>query len=285
MTTRRNEEKTMMAKPAGNSALLFASVLSVIVLALISVTPAWALPCSDAIGPCSCGDEVTGPKTLTGADPVTSTACPNPSVPALTVKANLDLGGRTIQCGGALDGIEIKANGVIVQNGTVRDCAFGVYSAATTGSTISNMRLLANRLGLVIDGGTTNTIINNVSIGDRTSSLDGFAINANGNSLIANRCEDHVNDGIRVIGNDNVLTLNYCLTNLGNGIYVEGERNDLNSNQGRTNGGHGVFVKSPIGAQTNFPLSDGRNYGNGNGIGKGFKNCEIDGKSRAGKYC
>jgi nitrous oxidase accessory protein NosD len=229
---------------------------------------------------------VVADRTLSkGVDPVTTTACTDPSVPALTVNANLDLGGQTIRCAGALDGIVIAANAVTVKKGTVRDCAFGIYSAATSGSTISDMRLISNRFGLVIDGGTLNTIMSNVSIGDRISSLDGFAINANGNSLIQNRCEDHVNDGIRVIGNDNILTLNYCLTNIGNGIYVEGERNDLNHNQGRTNGQHGVFVKSPTGAQTNFPLSDQRNYGNGNGLDAGFKNCEIDGNTLAKKYC
>jgi len=232
---------------------------------------------------CSCGDTLQFGRTLTGADPVVNTVCTGEF--ALKIfgggHITLDLGGRTIRCGGpngATQGIIIDANMVTVQNGAIENCAVGVTTAVPHDDLrIERIRAVRNGTGFMVQasrsGGGANRLMDNIA---EENVGNGFAVEGFSTFLQENRCEQNGGHGMFVSGGNNHLTKNLCDYNEGDGILVEGSATLLD-NQARTNGGRGVFA--PFGFNT---PPDRLNYGNNN---KTRPNCEINGKTIQKKYC
>lgn len=261
----------------------FISRLAIVTLLVAGAALTWGAQGAEAINcdsrpTCSCGDDLQFGRTLTGADPVVNTVCTGEY--ALKIfgggHITLDLGGRTIRCGGgatATKGIVIGANMVTVQNGTIENCAVGVGTEGPHDNLIiTHIRASRNGTGFDVHG-SVNRLIDNIA-----EESIGAGVRADGASVSIQDidCEQNGGAGIHVSGGNNSLTNNICSYNDGDGILVEGSAT-LADNQARSNLGRGVFA--PDGFRTN---PNHLNYGNGN---RTAPNCDVGGQTIRKKYC
>src|SRR5262245_41308562 len=235
------------------------SPLAIAVLVVVAGALAWATPgvarnC-DSLPTCSCGDTLQFGRTLTGADPVVDTVCTGEFALKIIGSGGitLDLGGRTIRCGGAdtaTKGIVIETimstvpPVLTVQNGAIEDCAVGVTTARPRDNLlITSIRAVRNGTGFDIQG-SVNRLIHNIAedsvgVGIR---VEGFSVFVEQNDCDHNGSHGiHVPGDSRVSGN-NFFTDNICSYNRGDGILVERSSATMADNQARSNRGRGIFV-------------------------------------------
>src|SRR5262245_5257101 len=222
-------------------------------LGLLATTTTFALafvpgapPCGGVV-PCACGDRVVTSRTLTPADPVTTTVCTGNGLfvgPGVT----LDLGGRTITGDGAgIDaGITIEggANNVVIRGGRVTGFFTGITTfTSTTGSTLTDLQIISNGAGINISASDT-TVTKSVirrNEADCLFVLDGPALQ-DLNTVTLNRCEDNGGTGLVVTGVLNTIARNVLLRNGGSGADINGEGHTIDRNQSKYNGGAGYEI-------------------------------------------
>ena len=229
-----------------------------------------ALKCADILTDTS--------KTLRATDDAL-----NCSGTAVTLEdgVRLDLNGHTVSCNGNVGsiGILLSGKGATVENGTVTNCATGIYAADDGSHTIRNMTAVSNigdedvllNGGIVID--SDNNSIRNVSVtgnfpvglvlyGDdnEVKNCDvsdnlhsGLAILSNSNEVSNCTIDDnnYVNLGIVSVieneltdrGNDNIVKNVTANRNVNhNGMYIGGDSNTITNSTADENEVSGIAV-------------------------------------------
>ena len=208
------------------------SILSVVVGTLSLVSPSWAeIECGMTIGPKA---KVTLTQNLdcTGAGQ------------GLTLESfsTLNLGGNTIDCGGAGGtGVQIKGRGSLVRNGSITNCVIGIQvgeDEGPSGHTVTGVTARGNFLGFIIIS-KKNQLKNNEATGSQTS---GFLIAGNKNFLKKNRAQGNQTAGFATPGGSTGSTFiqNRALSNDpggggGAGFIINGSRHRVIKNYAENN--------------------------------------------------
>lgn len=226
-----------------------------------------------------CGDILTDTsKTLSATDDALD--CDGTAV-TLEDGVRLDLNGHTVSCDGGVGsiGILLSGQGATVENGTVTNCATGIYAADDGSHTVRNMSAVSNigseevllNGGVVID--SDNNTIRDISVtgnfpvglvlyGDDNVVRDcnvsnnlhsGLAILSNTNEV--SDCtindNDYVNLGIVSVieneltdrGNDNMVTNVTANRNINHsGMYIGGDFNTITNSTADENEVSGIAV-------------------------------------------
>ena len=193
----------------------------------------------------------------------------------------LDLNGHTVSCNGDVGsiGILLSGQGATVKNGTVTNCATGIYAADDGMHEIRNMSAVSNigsedvllNGGIVVD--SDNNSVRNVTVtgnfpvglvlyGDGNAVMDcdvsenlhsGLAILSNSNEVSDCVVSDnnYVNLGIVSViqneltdrGNNNMVTrVTADGNNLHDGIYIGGDFNTVSDSQADENEVNGIEI-------------------------------------------
>lgn len=182
--------------------------------------------------PCSCGNNVAENRTLSSADPIVGSKCPNRGLTIAVPGVVLNLGGNKIAGSGVDVGVLIEADNVTVENGGVDRFETGVGSNGTTGSTINKVRLDSNTGNGILVHGNDNDFL---AILAKRNGDNGVYVIGDDNHLEGHNDEYNGIDGIRVEGDGNTLKSNLASENAkkgsGNGITVTGNGNHLEGNR------------------------------------------------------
>jgi hypothetical protein len=222
---------------------------NLVILGHGSVTTAFAAPCGNGIGPCSCGDTVVTSTKLDGSDPVLRAPCP---CDGLIVESGVTLViGGTIRrapsdaCIGVFpSGIILAPNAqdVTITTGRIVGFDIGVRSDVDTGvlrGQFTRLQILDSRVfGIRLDGDFLDTSANVVQNASLRAAIE---IVGNGNDVSLNRAEDSA-FGIIVNGTHNVIARNLALRNDVDGFTISGENATVDRNQAKYNGGEGFFI-------------------------------------------
>jgi hypothetical protein len=208
-----------------------------------------APPCGGAT-PCDCGNRVIASRTLTPADPVTTTVCTGNGL-FVAGGVTLDLGGRTITGDGmgADVGITIEggAANAIIQNGRVTGFGTGVATFSTaTSSTLATLRIYGNGTGIRINAHHTD--IKNSWVFDNTGV--GYDLDGSHLEVTQNRSTYNGDDGFHIEGSGHTVTLNYAASNAGNGYTVSATGSHFDRNRSAYNDGWGIEEIPPAGGNT-----------------------------------
>jgi parallel beta-helix repeat protein len=192
----------------------------------------------------SCGDVITEDTTL-GSD---LTGCEGTGLVVAGTNVTLDLGGHTVSGTGNGFGIEIRADGVTVRNGTVSFFGAGIDGEGDfrrpgpTGVTIRELTITAN-----VGAG-----IGLLSVGSWL--IDHDVVLANGRGIFFARVQDTVVSGNLIAQNDGngfqsasssdrvTVSGNRALHNGGDGISVSNSTTQIVGNRASFNGGNGVVL-------------------------------------------
>jgi len=229
----------------------------------------------------NCGDILTTPsRTLKATDDALD--CDGTAV-TLEDGVTLDLNGHTVSCDGDVGsiGILLSGQGATVRNGTVTNCATGIYAADDGMHEIRDMSAVSNigseevllNGGIVVD--SDNNSVRNVTVtgnfpvglvlyGDGNAVMDcdvsenlhsGLAILSNSNEV--SDCvvsdNDYVNLGIVSViqneltdrGNNNVVTnVMADRNNKHDGIFVGGDFNLISGSQADENEVNGIEISA-----------------------------------------
>lgn len=159
--------------------------------------------------------------------------------PALTVdSAKLDLGGFTVSCDSAFNGIDVVRKKSEVSNGIVSGCNAGIAMAGAGKHAVKNVTARNNTaLGFNV-GSDGNKLISNTAK-DNTSRGFLIAAGADKNELLGNMATGNGGTGFHIdAANDNKLRGNLAVLNAVDGIRIAdgGSNNDVLNNIAMGNG-------------------------------------------------
>lgn len=165
-------------------------VYSIVVMLLLLATSSFvtAAVCNGNAIPCSCGDTLMTSKTLTAADPVTTTTCTG-TAGIIIGNRNvlLNCNGRTIQGSGTGTGIVINGyNSVMVRNCNIAGFDTDVGVQRSAGSFVWNSNLSSASRGVALAIGAENTYVANNTFTNIGMAGISFSVGANTNGIESN---------------------------------------------------------------------------------------------------
>jgi parallel beta-helix repeat protein len=120
---------------------------------------------------------------------------------------SVNLNGFTVDCPGDGDGVVVDASNVVVRNGTVRNCNYGVYVTGDN-NRVASMKLAKNGYGILVIDGDHNRFV-----GNRVSSNQlGIQVNDDDNAVLFNVSVRN-EFGISVNAHDNLISANIAILN------------------------------------------------------------------------
>ena len=181
-----------------------------------------------------CGDTITTNTTLT-AD-----LGPCGTKPALFVKgpASLDMGGHTVSCTGAFDGIALTGQAAKLRNGVVTGCVDGIDFGGTGRHRVERVLATNNGIGFAVNIGSDKNRLNHNWATDNTI---GFQVKGTQCTLIKNTSTTNVT-GFRVESIQTMLRKNTAARNTDVGFFLDGSKHLVLQNVAQQNGDNGFFT-------------------------------------------
>lgn len=190
-----------------------------------------------------CGSVVTEDTTLTHD----LTACPGTGLIVAGPDITLDLGGHTVSGTGNGFGIQVRADGVTVQNGTVTSFSSGIdgegdFRPGPADGRIRDLTITANAAaGIVLLNVAGWRISNDFVHGNGTGI---FFSGARETTITDTFVAHNDREGIRSVSSSDANTFsgNRVLHNGGDGILVSNSTTEILGNRASFNGGNGIVL-------------------------------------------